>query len=336
MASSAEFRCGVCGAPLDASPHSVVVVCGYCGWISSSGPQEVKPLTIVPEDKTLVRTLLERHVRLKAGSASILRDIRYLLVPVWVVDVKASTRYSGYRTETRSVRVGSGKNARRHTYSVYVPVEGVVEESLAVAVYGRKFESIFGLGAVKSRVLSRAASAVELQPSLTKGWDVLGSEFTQEEVLEAAETRVAEEHRRRLEARTTKLYDCYTKAAAETASLILYPVIEARYESHGKSYRLCADGVKGASSVLKAELPITLLGRVVRAALTAVAVLAAAVASVLLQPLIGSDLSEELQLIIVFGPPAAAVIAGFTGTVSATAVQKIMNAVEETDIRVLG
>ncbi|MEM1943901.1 MAG: hypothetical protein QXO30_07155 [Candidatus Caldarchaeum sp.] len=336
MASSAEeFRCGVCGAPVDVSPHSVVVVCGYCGWTSSSGVHEVRPLMVVPEDKGFLRTLLENYVRSRAGSASVLRDVRYLLVPVWVVDVEASTRYSGYRTETRSVRVGSGKNARQQTYRVYVPVEGVLEESLAVAVYGRKFESIFGLGAVKSQALSRAASAVGLEPSLTKGWDVLGSEFTREEVLEAAETRVAEEHRRRLEARTTRLYDCYTTAAAKTASLLLYPVVEARYESHGKSYRLCADGVKDASSVLKAELPITTFGRIVRAVLTAVAVLAAAVASVLLQPLIGSAPSEELQLIMVAGPPAAAAIAAFLGTMSATAVQKIMKTVGETDIRVM-
>lgn len=331
-----EFRCSVCGAPIDVSPYSVVVVCGYCGWSSSVESAGLKPLVVPPEDRGFLRAWLEKIVRSKAGKIATVRDVRFLMVPVWVVYVNASTRYNGYRTETRSRRVGTGKYARIQTYDVYVPVKGVIDEKLAIAVYGRRFESTFGIGTVKSSVLDRVRSAVELEPSLTKGWDVLGSEFSQEEVLEAAKTRVADEHRRRLESMTTKLYDCYTTADVAGARLILYPVLEARYESGGKSYRMIIDGVKGSTRVLKAELPITTSARIIRGLAAAAVVFAAALLASLLQPLIGMEIPEELQLAMTVAPPAIAGFAGFLGSMMATAVQRISKTVEEIDIRVLG
>ncbi|MCS7137913.1 MAG: hypothetical protein NZ941_06045 [Candidatus Caldarchaeum sp.] len=330
-----ELRCANCGAPLEATPNAVVLVCGYCGWSATVEGAEVKPFVLEAEDKSFLRGFLERYVRSRAGGGSSVLEVKYLMVPVWAVEVHAATSYNGYRSETRTRTTGVGKNARTTAYTVYVPVKGEFDEDLAVAVYGRKFESIFGLGAVKSSLLSRLDAAVELDPSLTKGWEALGSELSREEAVEAAKTRAAEEHRKRAEKMTSRLFDCYTKAEPKSTRLILYPVLEARYESRGKSYRVCVDGVKGSARVLKAELPISAAARLGRAVAAAAVVLALALAAVFLQPLIGSDLPEEAQLAIIAVPPIAAGAAGFLGSLSATAVQRIAKAVEETDIAVL-
>lgn len=330
------FRCANCGAPLEATPNAVVFVCGYCGWSASAEGLESKPFVVPAEDKSFLSGLLESYVRRRAGTNSTVRDVRFLMVPFWVVQVHAVTDYNGYRAETRSRTTGTGKSARTTAYTVYVPVKGRFDEKLVVAVYGRKFESLFGLGAVKSVVLTRRRQALELNPSLTKGWEVLGSELSMREASEAAETRAGEEHRRRAEKMTSKLFDCYTKAETQSTTLILYPVVESRYESRGKSYRVVLDGARGVAKVLKAELPISAAARIGRAAATVATIIALALAAVFLQPLIGLDIPDEARLAAIAAPPVAAAAAGLIGSLSATAVQKTFKAVEERDFEVVG
>ncbi|MDW8084459.1 MAG: hypothetical protein RMI49_04600 [Candidatus Caldarchaeum sp.] len=329
------FRCANCGAPLEATPNAVVFVCGYCGWSASVQGANVRPFVLPPEDKGLLRGFLESYVRKKSGSVSTVREVKYLMVPFWVVELNATTNYNGYRSETKVRTTRYGKNVRTTSYPVYVPVKGKIEENLAVAVYGRKFESIFGLGTVKSVLLKRFRDAVELNPALTKGWEALGSELSIEEAVEGAETRAADNHRERAEKMTTKLFDCYTKTEPKSARLILYPVLEARYESRGKSFRVCVDGVRGSAKVLKAELPISAAARLGRGAAGAAVVLALSLAAIVLQPLVGSELPDEAQLAIIAIPPVVAAVAGFVGSLSATAVQRTAKAVEETDVLVL-
>ncbi|MDW8063013.1 MAG: hypothetical protein RMI43_02450 [Candidatus Caldarchaeum sp.] len=327
-----EFRCGNCGAAVDATAFAVVVVCSYCGWASVV---EEGLSTVVPEDLGFLRSRLESFVRDKAGETTSVREAKFLMIPFWAVELDAVTTYNGYRTETRSKTTRVGNASRTTTYTLYVPVKGRFEEKILTVVYGRKFETVFGLGTIKTAVLQKQGQAVKLQPSLTKGWEVLGSEMSREEAVEAAENRVAEEHRKRVEKMTTKVFDCYTETRPVSARLLLYPVVEARYESRGKSYRLCMDAAKESAKVLKAELPITMGARLLRAVATAAVVLGLAVAAVVLQPLIGTDLPSELQLAIVAAPPITAALAGVAGSIAATAVQKITKTVEESDLMVM-
>ncbi len=280
------------------------------------------------EDGGVVRSVLERFVRERAGGG-VLRDVKYLFVPFWVVEVEAVTRYNGY-LEKKIYR-------NKSSYTEYRPVKGVIGERLAVAVYGRRFEGLFGLGQVKSILLSRLEAAKPLDAERARGWTVIGSELEDWEAMEAAKSRVAEEHRRRVEEMATKVFDCYTEAVVRSTKLILYPVVEARYESGGKSYRVCMDGVKGAVRPLVAEMPVTRWGRVARAVAAVAAVLTLSLAAVVLQQAVFIEwLPDEARLAVIVGPPLLAVAAGAYGVYTATQEQKVMKSAGEGDIRVLG
>ncbi|BAJ50815.1 hypothetical protein CSUB_C0962 [Candidatus Caldarchaeum subterraneum] len=155
--------------------------------------------------------------------------------------------------------------------------------------------------------------------------------------MEAAKTRVTEEHRLRVEEMATKVFDCYTDAVARSARLILYPVDVARYESGGKSYRVCMDGAKGGAKPIAAELPITRRGRVARAIASVAAVLALSLAAIVLQQAAFiEELPVEARLAATAGPPLLAIAAGVYGAYTATQEQRVVKSAGEADIRVLG
>ncbi|GBC69744.1 hypothetical protein HRbin01_01448 [archaeon HR01] len=324
-------KCPNCGAPIELSPDTVVLICNYCGLATTLEGVQVKPLMIECEDWGAVRTAVDSFVRSRVGDASV-REVRAVMVPFWVVEMDVSTRYNGYRREIRTKTTGR----RTTTYTVYIPVKGVIREKVAVAVYGRRFESVFGLGLVKNSVLRRRTESQPINPQMLKGWAAIGSELDMKEAVEAAKTRAAEEHRRRVEAMATKVFDCYTEATQSTALLVLYPIVEARYESAGKSYRLSFDGVRGSVKPLMAELPLTMKGRAVRSIAAAAAILAISLATVALQPLIWiEEIPDELKLAIVAGPPVASMIAGAVGAYTASQEQRLMKAGEERDLMVV-
>lgn len=326
--AGAGARCPNCGAPIELSPDTVVLVCGYCGASTTQEGLTFTPLMVECEDRGVIRGALEQFLRAKARGG-VLRDVKYLFAPFWVVEVAAVTRYNGYKEERR----GSGKSS----YTEYRPVRGVIRERLAVAVYGRRFESVFGLSQVKSILLSRFEAAQPLDPERVRGWSVIGSELGEAGAVEAAKTRVAEEHRRKVEAMATKVFDCYTEAEARSARLILHPIVEARYEAGGKSYRVCMDGARGAARPLVAELPITAAGRIARGMAAVAAVLAISLAAAYLQPLLFvEDLPDELRLAIIAGPPLASAALGGFGAYAATQEQRVVKAVGEADVVVLG
>ncbi|MCS7118255.1 MAG: zinc ribbon domain-containing protein [Thaumarchaeota archaeon] len=336
MSLGAAHVCANCGAPIDLSPDAVIAVCAYCGHVTSQEGPGVAPILLRPEKESTIRAFIERYARRKAGHNAVIRDLKFLIVPMWVSELRARTRYNGYRVETRTRRVGSGRRSSVQTYKVYVPVRGTIDERVAVAAYGRKFETIFGLNAVKSSLLMRYDAGSEVDAAALRGWEVISSELSEREALEAARTTISDEHRKRVESMTTKLFDCYTETEPISLKLVLYPVVEVRYESGGKSYRMCVDGVEGDTRVLKAELPMTFSMRLSRAAAGITVVLASAVAAIYLQPLVGSDLDWELQLVVIAAPTVTAAIGGLFGATWATAIQRVERALKEVDFRVLG
>ncbi|GBC71813.1 hypothetical protein HRbin02_01601 [Candidatus Calditenuaceae archaeon HR02] len=323
-----DNRCPNCGAPIELSPDTVVLVCGYCGASVSYVGGTFTPLIVECEDKGVIRSALERFVGEKARSG-VLKDVKYLVVPFWIVELEAVTKYNGYAEETGY----KGKSL----YREYRPLRGTIRERVAVAVYGRRFEGIFGLSQVKSILLSRFEAAQPFNPEMVKGWSVIGSELDEVEAIEAAKSRVADEHRRRVEEMATKVFDCYTDAEARAARLILHPVVEARYESGGKSYRVCMDGARGTARPLVAELPITVRGRAARAAAAVASVLAISLAAVVLQQIaFVEDLPVEVWLAVTAGPPLLATAAGAFGAYTATQEHRVLKSAGEADVRVLG
>ncbi|BAJ50816.1 hypothetical protein CSUB_C0963 [Candidatus Caldarchaeum subterraneum] len=150
--------CPNCGAPVELSPDTVVLICGYCGTaVSLTG--NTYTLSIVEcEDKGVVNNVLEMFVRERA-KGGVLRDVKYLMVPRWVIEV-----------EERRYRDKS-------SYSEYRPVRGTIRERLAVAVYGKRFEGLFGLGQVKYILLSRLEAAKPFDAEKVMGWSAIGSEL---------------------------------------------------------------------------------------------------------------------------------------------------------------
>ncbi|MCS6788589.1 MAG: hypothetical protein NZ733_04780, partial [Aigarchaeota archaeon] len=115
----------------------------------------------------------------------------------------------------------------------------------------------------------------------------------------------------------------------------LYPVVEARYESRGKSYRLCVDGAEGGVKVLKAEAPVSLLRRAKWMLVGAGAVLATAALGPVIEPLLYEDVSLEAKLILLALPPGLAALWGYLSARSATAIQRLKRLSKEEDVRVL-
>ncbi|MEM1967389.1 MAG: hypothetical protein QXO86_05930 [Nitrososphaerota archaeon] len=337
LAEGVVERCERCGAVLDVSPDSVVVVCGYCGWVSLVGGGEAKVLAPDCADVSALRNLAESFVRSKAGGNVRLRELAFLMVPFWVVELDTWTRYNGYVEEVRTRQTGVGKRSRMESYRIYKPVRGEFKERVAVAVYGRRFEAIFGLSQLKASVISNYGRAHELNPQAIRGWSAISSELGESEAVEAAKTRVSEEHRARVESMTSKIFDCYTTANPLSSRLLIYPVVEARYEWGGKSYRICIDGLKDSPRILAAELPLTLRTRVARALLTVAGVAGAILLALVLQPLVGvEELPEELRLAAIAAAPIVSFVSGVVGAYSATIVQRVMRALKARDIMVLG
>lgn len=331
MLTEAAHRCQNCGAPIELSPDTVISVCSYCGHVESSFPLGASPLMVRPARAQELRDFVERAVRKEGGKGASIRDVRFVAVPVWVAELRARTRYNGYKVEHKTRSTGR----RTTVYKVYYPVTGTLDERLAVAVYGRKFESIFGLGAVKWSALTRYEAAGGLDPGALRGWEVLGSELTEEEAWKSAEVGAADAHRSRVESMATKVFDCYTETDRSSIRLVLYPVVEARYESRGKSYRLCVDGAEGGVKVLKAEAPVSLLRRAKWMLVGAGAVLATAALGPVIEPLLYEDVSLEAKLILLALPPGLAALWGYLSARSATAIQRLKRLSKEEDVRVL-
>ncbi|MEN3048234.1 MAG: hypothetical protein ABDH63_05580 [Candidatus Caldarchaeales archaeon] len=331
MLSEAVHRCRNCGAPVELSPDTVVSVCSYCGHVESSFPLGSGPLMVRPASASELRDFVERAVRKKGGRGASVRDVRFVVVPIWVAELRAKTRYNGYKVEYKTRSTGRSTTV----YKVYYPVRGTLDELLAIAVYGRKFESIFGLGAVKWNALLRYGAAGGLDPGPLKGWEVLGSELTEEEAWKSAEARAADEHRTKVESMASKVFDCYTRTERSSIRLVLYPVVEARYESGGKSYRVCVDGAEDGVKVLKAEAPMSLLRRAKWMLVGAGAVLVTAALGAAFEPLLYKDYSLETKLVLLALPPGLAALWGYLSARSATSIQRVKKLSKDEDVRVL-
>ncbi|MGC8583865.1 MAG: hypothetical protein ACP5MH_09060 [Thermoproteus sp.] len=139
-----EFRCSYCGAPLDVTPDSVLVVCQYCGRpnlvVSGVDTGGISAVPTLNSDEIARRAVAAARRELKLKSATFGDPDLYYL-PYYFASVEMAASYrarvrvtysSGKTTVTRTVDVSGSLN-----YSATIPVlarravAGIATEKLA-------------------------------------------------------------------------------------------------------------------------------------------------------------------------------------------------------------
>jgi hypothetical protein len=255
--SGLAVKCPNCGAALNLSPDTIVYVCRYCGWSGFVDNQQLNVVGVSPQSVELIKDKVGKFISKQAGRDSNITEQKLIMAPFWLVLTHAHTRYNGYKRETRSRTVGTGKNARTETYEVYKPVRGVIEEDQLVSLFARRHERMFALDRAEWAVKNVKPEPFppDLLKSLGKQAEFLSSSIDLDEANHWAQTYVSDDHRRRVEGMCTKVFDCYTDATVKSSQLTFYPLYYARFQTRGRTFRLMFDAATG--KVLEAELPLT-------------------------------------------------------------------------------
>ncbi len=262
-------KCPHCGASLEITPEALAYVCKYCGWIGTTEEVEQKGYLMVdPLDADKIRSSINEFLRkqLKKAFGEVnMNENRPTDVPIYLVQVHAHTEYNGYRQETKvetyPVTVGDGRGGTRtemrsRSYPVYVPVRGEFDESPIIPFTARKHSTFFGVDEIIKKAQDSPSEPLDVKKLLDKKFECLEVELLDSEARSIAETMIEDEHRRRAEKMTTKLFDCYTDTKVLSSKLVFYPVYTFAYEYRGKSFRGTVDGAGGA--IVKVELPMTI------------------------------------------------------------------------------
>lgn len=283
------MKCPNCGAALEITPDALAYVCKYCGWVGTTEDVSTKgwlmadPISDTAAQRSLTDFLQKNLKHVYAQSRPL--EFKGLAVPIWIARVHAHTRYNGYRQETRtetySVRVGQRTQVRTKSYPVYIPVRGEFDEVLTYPILGRRHAVFFGLDELKKRALAVPTRPLDVKAFLAQKAECLDVELEESEVKAVAESLAEDEHRARAERMTTRLFDCYTEDQVLASTLVFYPTYAAKYAYRDKSFRVTLDGV--SSTVVKAELPMTLGLKIGYAILGYIGVGLATVSAILLR-----------------------------------------------------
>jgi len=254
------FRCQMCNAPLAVSPDDVVVTCQFCGYTATIEGDKIEKHFVLPPTfgAAEVREKVRKWVG-RGGKAQVTEAV-LRFVPYWVESLHAVTRYEGYKEhkETRTRRDASGEEYTE-TVTFYEPVKGTIDERRSLNILGRRGATFYSqdeldqaLQLTKQDIKPfnfKDITAVESRPTF------LNCEITEEDAFEMARTAIAEEHRQRAEAATTKCWDCHTQVRKLGSYLLHIPHWLVRYRFGTETYRVGIDGY--TKKVLKGEVPVS-------------------------------------------------------------------------------
>ncbi|MEM1923686.1 MAG: zinc ribbon domain-containing protein [Pyrobaculum sp.] len=183
------MRCSYCGAPLDLSPDSVVVVCRYCGFVNFvvGDPSEVLAVPTLPSGevvkKAVERTRRDFNLRFRMSKINFAAP-QLVYLPFYFVNVDIIAIYSARVLVTYSRSVYSGGRWTTHTGSRRVDVSGRVGYRDVVGVLARK--AAWGLSV--DRLLShffKTAPAPTALKEVTTSQEIarafMSSEYTPEQ-----------------------------------------------------------------------------------------------------------------------------------------------------------
>ena len=297
------LRCQNCGAPLDITPESIVVVCKYCGYPNWTMQAYTYPIVVVPAESGRARRFFEEYLRRDEDMSRIrdrveLRRLETVYVPVYYASVHAEVNYRGRARVLMTKVEVRDKEVRTRTRTVEVVVSGTYRRDLDLVFAARRSIDEAAIGPLleyykKTRTGLKHIPIGQVDWSRIKG-DVLGAEISPQDAQvyardEACDTLQAEvEKRMNDEARkaamvrspgwvpTTvdwvyKRIPCKSENRA-LSPITLIPYISAIYAYENKLYRTVFAGwdgrrVYGEEPVLASERILYTAGALVSSSL---------------------------------------------------------------------
>lgn len=240
------YRCERCGAPLEVTPESIVVVCEYCGkpnWIT-----EIKEeIYIVP---SLSRNVIEKVFRQRVAEDFDLKRIKDKIsivevsgvyVPFYFVTVKVEARYEGFKK--RMERVGIGKHARIVTRRERV--SGTLRSTIKIPILARRSAEDFSIFELAEHFRHSKPELIKIEEI---DWDeiklpVLNAEITSEEAKDLARDEAGDRMREKAKLKVDELteFQCRTKIV-DVSPLILVPYWYLVYNYGRAQYRAAYAG----------------------------------------------------------------------------------------------
>ncbi|ABP50623.1 zinc ribbon domain-containing protein [Pyrobaculum arsenaticum] len=182
-ASYTCVRCSYCGAPLDVTPESVVVVCKYCGTPNflTGNPSKILAVPTLTSSEILRRAVERTKRDFNLGRR--MSDINFsspelLYVPFYFVDVAIRAVYDAVVTVTYTKTVRVAGRTEMRTVSKTVRVSGSVRLQDVVAVLARraawgisvdKLTEHFFKTAPEPKTLSEVVSSASVSSSFLAG-----------------------------------------------------------------------------------------------------------------------------------------------------------------------
>lgn len=150
---TAVYECDNCGASVVFSILETAMICPFCGTSHVRKTSElagIKPTALIPfafnKDKALEYTKAWAKKRLYAPRAFKknvnTQNLGGAYMPCFTFDSTTTSYYEGKLGETRTRTVGTGKNSRTETYTVWFHVSGVYNDAFddVTITAGKKFE----------------------------------------------------------------------------------------------------------------------------------------------------------------------------------------------------
>jgi len=248
MSVVGEIKCPHCTAPLAYAPGEVLFTCRYCGYtgyIDLSVQFRLAHSILPPrlgsqEVAGIVEKWMETGFakpRDLAKKASVVEQ-RYLLVPFWLIPVKATTTYRGLL-----VRLGPQIEKSGEVEGTY---DWFIVARSGVKVPGRIFDL-----PVSERVPFNLSN-------LPAGVETLNAELDAEEAKERAKQQIELFHIERAKESVDRFVEHKTDYEFGEPTYVHVPLWFIRYEYHNASYEIIVDGHAGR--ILLGELPPTEIG----------------------------------------------------------------------------
>jgi hypothetical protein len=235
-----SFQCVQCGAPLRLDKGVSVAVCEYCGSVNSLRADKAYVIKHSWMENRLSQEDALKKAREWMGGGLIMppgmdksriTSARLVYVPLWVMEAKAKTSYSGIFRRGEERRV-----------------QGTEEKDFYWKVLARR-QSGFPVREYKVPLSMKRPYTVF---DIVKG-EMLNSELDEQEAREQARQEIASHMQMLLEQKVDKFEKIDTDVKFGEAELLHAPVWMMEFEYRSKPYKLAIEGTEG--SVLLGEIP---------------------------------------------------------------------------------
>lgn len=252
------YRCERCGAPLEVTPESIIVVCEYCGnpnWTTETREE----IYIVP---SLNRSGIERSFRQRVAEDFDLRRIRNkisiveingIYVPFYFVTVKVEARYEGFKKKIE--RVETGRKAR--TIIKRERVSGKLKSTFRIPVLARRSAEDFSIFELAEHFRQSKPDLIKIEEV---EWEkvrlpVLNTEISSLEAKDLARDEAGDRMREKAESKVDELteFQCKTRVI-DISPLILVPYWYLVYSYEKAQYKAAYAG--WSSHLLAVQEPV--------------------------------------------------------------------------------